>query len=74
MLGHFKPPTHVARNLPAFDLRLDVQIACDGLHQKFQHAEFFTCDPCNMCNGLLSTESREAIRNSDMLYIANILI
>ena len=28
----------------AIDLRLDVRLACDGLQQKFQHAEYFTCD------------------------------
>ena len=27
------------------ELRLDVRIACDGLQQKFQHAEYFTSDP-----------------------------
>ena len=40
-----KPYTDVASNLLAIDLRLDVHIACDGLQQKFQHAEYFTCDP-----------------------------
>ena len=44
MLGHFKPLTDVARTLFAVDLRLDVQNDCDGLQQKFQHAEYFTCD------------------------------
>ena len=34
--------TDVANNLLAIDLRLDVQIACDGLQQRFQHAEYFT--------------------------------
>ena len=35
---------HIARTLPAIGLRLGVRIACDGLQQKFQHAEHFTCD------------------------------
>ena len=35
----------VAGNLLAIGLRLDVRIACNGLQQKFQHAEYFTCDP-----------------------------
>ena len=26
-------------------VRLNVPIACDGLQQKFQHAEYFTCNP-----------------------------
>ena len=30
----FKPSSHVASNLLAIKLRLDVQIACDGLQQK----------------------------------------
>ena len=34
-----KPCTDVASNLLAIDLRFNVQIACDGLQQKFQHAE-----------------------------------
>ena len=38
-------PKDVAGNLPAIDLQLDVQIACDGLQQKFQHAGYFTCNP-----------------------------
>ena len=42
--GHLKPCTDVASNLLAIDLRLDVRIACDGLQQKFQHAEYFICD------------------------------
>ena len=42
---YVKPCTDVASKLPAIDLRLDVQIGCDGLLQKFQHAEYFTCDP-----------------------------
>ena len=40
-----KPCTDIASNLFAIDLRLNVQIACDGLQQKFQHAEYFTYDP-----------------------------
>ena len=35
----------VASNLLVIDLRLDVRIACDSLKQKFQHAEYSTCDP-----------------------------
>ena len=31
--------------LRVIDLRLDNQIACDGLEPKFQHAEYFTCNP-----------------------------
>ena len=34
-----KSCTDVASNLLAIDLRLDIRIACDGLQQKFQHAE-----------------------------------
>ena len=33
-----------ATNLLVTELRLDIRIACDGLQQKFQHAEYFTCD------------------------------
>ena len=40
-----KPSTDVASKLAAIDLRLDVRIGCDGLQQKFQHAEFVTCNP-----------------------------
>ena len=40
-----KPCTDVASNLFAIDLQLDVPIACDCLQQKFQHVEYFTCDP-----------------------------
>ena len=40
-----KPCTDVASNLFAIDLRLNVRIACDGLQQKFRHAEYFTCNP-----------------------------
>ena len=41
-----KPHTHVALNLLAIGLRLDARIACDDLKQKFQHADYFNCDPC----------------------------
>ena len=27
------------------DLQMDVQMACNDLQQKLQHAEYFTCDP-----------------------------
>ena len=40
-----KPCTDIVTNLLAIGLRLDVRIACDGLQQKFQHAEHSTCDP-----------------------------
>ena len=40
-----KPCTDVASNLLVIDLRFDVQIACDGLPQKIEHAGYFTCDP-----------------------------
>ena len=40
-----KPHTHVSHNLLVIDLRLDVRKGCDGLQQKFQHAEYFTCNP-----------------------------
>ena len=43
--GCLNPFTDVASNLLAIDLRLDIQIACDGLQQKFKHAEYFTGDP-----------------------------
>ena len=39
-----KPCTYVACNLLAVDSQLEVQIACDDLYQKFQHAKYFTCD------------------------------
>ena len=42
--GH-EPCTDVASNLLAIELQLDVRIACNGLQQKFQHAEYFTCEP-----------------------------
>ena len=42
---YIKPCTDVAINLLAIDCRLDVPIACDCLQQKFQYAEYFTCDP-----------------------------
>ena len=35
-------PYHVACNLRAIDLRLDVRNGCDGLQPKFQHAECFS--------------------------------
>ena len=34
-----------AQTLQVIYLRLDVRIACDGLQQKFQLAEYFTCNP-----------------------------
>ena len=37
--------TDIASNLLAIELQLDVRFACNGLQQKFQHAEYFTCDP-----------------------------
>ena len=40
-----KPCREVASNLLAIDLRLNIRIACEGLQQKFQHAEYFSCDP-----------------------------
>ena len=40
-----KPLTEVARNLLVINLLLDVPIAPDGLQKKFQHAEYFTCNP-----------------------------
>ena len=40
-----KPRTYVAHNLLAVDLQLHVQITWDDLHQKFQHAQYFTGDP-----------------------------
>ena len=43
--AELKPCTGVASNLLAIGLRLDVPTACDGLQQKFQHAEYFSCDP-----------------------------
>ena len=45
--GHtyLKPCIDIASNLVVIDLRLDIQIACDGLHQKFQNSEHLTCDP-----------------------------
>ena len=39
------PCTDIASNLLVIDLQLDVQIACNGLQQTFQHAEYCTCDP-----------------------------
>ena len=43
-LFHFFARSYAARNLPAIESQLDVRIACEGLQQKFQHAEHFTCD------------------------------
>ena len=40
-----RPCTDVASNSLVIDFLLDVRIACDGLQQKFQHTEYFTCDP-----------------------------
>ena len=40
-----KSCTDVANNWLVIDLWLDVQIACNGLQQKFQQSEYFTCDP-----------------------------
>ena len=40
-----EPRTHVARNLFAIDLQLDVQNDCEGLQHKFQHADYLTRDP-----------------------------
>ena len=40
-----KPCTDVASNLLVIGLQLDVRIASDGLQQKSQHAEYFTCNP-----------------------------
>ena len=40
-----KPCTYVASNLLAIEIQLDVRITCHGMQQKFQHAEYFTCDP-----------------------------
>ena len=37
--------TDVASHLLTIELQLDVRITCDGLQQKFQHAEYFTCNP-----------------------------
>ena len=34
-----------AQTLQVTYLKLDVRIACNGLQQKFQHAEYFTCNP-----------------------------
>ena len=40
-----KPWTDIASKLLAIYLRLDIGIACNGFQQKFQHAEYFTCNP-----------------------------
>ena len=45
MINFLKPWTHVAIGLPEIDFRLDVGITCDGVQQKFQHAEYFTRNP-----------------------------
>ena len=37
--------TDVASNLLVNGLRLNIRIPCDSLQQKFQHAEYFNCDP-----------------------------
>ena len=42
---HPEPCTDVTSPLLTIELQLDVRIACNGLQQKFQHAEYFTCDP-----------------------------
>ena len=39
-----KPCIEVASDLVEIGLPLDVRIACDGLQQKFQHAEYFTAN------------------------------
>ena len=39
------PAQDVASNSLAIDLRLYVRNACNGLQQRFQHAEYFTCNP-----------------------------
>ena len=44
-IAYIKPHTHVARYYLVIDLRLDIKNDCDGFQQKFQHAEYFTCDP-----------------------------
>ena len=41
---YLKPCTDLVSNLLAIDWRL-VRIACDGLQQKFQHAEYFMYNP-----------------------------
>ena len=43
--GGHKPCTDVASTLLAIELQLDIRFPCNGLQQKFQHAEYFTCDP-----------------------------
>ena len=40
-----KPCTDIASNLLAIELQLDAQIACKGLQQKFQHAEYLHAIP-----------------------------
>ena len=44
-LCNVKRCTYIPHNLLAINSRLDVRIACDGLQQKFQHAEHFTHAP-----------------------------
>ena len=39
-----KPCTDMASNLIVIGLQNDVRITCDCLQQKFQHAEYFTCN------------------------------
>ena len=34
-----------AQTLQVIYLRLDFRMACDGLQQKFQHAEYVMCNP-----------------------------
>ena len=41
---HITPLTDIAHNLLAIDLQLDIRNNCEGLQQKFQHAEYFTYD------------------------------
>ena len=43
--GHIKARTHVACNLLAIDMQLEIRNGCDGLQHNFQHAEYFTCNP-----------------------------
>ena len=43
-LCFLKPHKDVASSFLANELRLEFRIACDGLQQKFHHAEYSTCD------------------------------
>ena len=43
-LATVKPLTDFVCNLVGIDLGLDVRNDCDGLQQKFQHADYCTCD------------------------------